>query len=63
MNKELIIEIVVGIVILCILILCLVILLDQLSPIKECEDKPDDWIIQIGKSQIPCGQFKHMNVT
>lgn len=46
-----------------IIIVGLAILNQFFEPYKSCEGKDDDFIVQIGNTNISCGELKTMNVT
>ena len=58
-----IIDIIIFIVVLIIIIGITLLVLNKFSPSERCEDKPDNYIVSLGGSEISCGELNAINTT
>jgi len=62
-NKEIIINVFIFILVIAILIFCTLLVLNEYSPFKVCENKPDNYTFTFQDHKYNCGELKAVNTT
>ncbi|MFW9927933.1 MAG: hypothetical protein ACFFD1_00915 [Candidatus Thorarchaeota archaeon] len=63
MDKYFWLNILIFFAVIIIIISITFLILQHCNPIKECEDKPDDYIPSFSNIDIPCGELRAINVS
>lgn len=62
-DKELFFNVLIFACFIFLMIFILILILDQLSPFKECYDKPDNYEVKFGDKIYTCGELNAINTT
>lgn len=61
--KQTLIQVFIFILVIGILIFCTLVILNQYSPFKQCENKPDNYTFIFQDHVYNCGELKAVNTT
>lgn len=61
--KEILISIFLFVITILLIVMIIMVTLNQLSPFKECYNKPDDYKVQLGERTYLCGELKAVNTS